>query len=148
LNSIFDLIGMGAAVVTGHTGDRLYYIALIIFVHAKKFFVDPDYHFVHVAGDSLLRFRVAGKVEVVVAGVGVGGMAEIAFDAQRGLECIHCLIQIVVADVFWKDFEVPLRWFVVCGTHGGHSDYHQGGEDGDNCEFFVMQHVGNFGIPR
>jgi hypothetical protein len=75
-------------------------------------------------------------------------MAEVAFDAEGVFPSVHRLYQIVMADALWQDLEVHLWRFVVRRTHGGHSYHHQGGEDGNNCEFFVMQHMDNFGTSR
>ena len=109
---------MGAAVVTGHAGDGLDQGAICIFIHGEKFLVDPGGHFVHVAGNILFRFCVAGEIEVVVRAVGGRRMAKVAFDAQGVLKSIHRLVQVIVADIFRKYFEISFGRLVVGGAHG------------------------------
>ena len=109
---------MGAAVVTGHAGDGRDQRTASILIHSEKFLVDPGSHFVHVAGDILFRFCVARKIEVVVRAVGGRRMAEVAFDAQGVLKFIHRLVQVIVADIFGKYFEISFGRLVVGGAHG------------------------------
>ena len=135
---------MRAAVVAGHAGDRRYQHTVSILVHSKKFLVDPGGHLVHVAGNILFRFGVAGEIEVMAGAIGGRRVAEAAFDAQGILKCVHRLIQVIVADVFRKHFEISFGRLVVGGAHGGDTDQRQGRQDGDNCNFLGMQHMGKF----
>ena len=116
---------MGAAVVAGHAGDRLYQVAVCILIHSEKFLVDPANHLVHMAGNILFRFRIAGEVQVMVGTVGRRRMAEVAFDAKGFLKCIHRLSQVIMADVFWKYFEISFGRLVIGGAHGGDADCRQ-----------------------
>jgi len=136
---------MGAAVVAGHAGDRLYQRTVSILVHSEKFLVDPGSHLVHATGDILFRFGVAGEIEVMIAGVGVRRVAEVAFDTQGILKSIHRLVQVIMADVFGKYFEISLGRLVIGGAHGGDTDCRQDRKDGNNCEFPGMHHKGKFG---
>jgi hypothetical protein len=145
---LFGLSRMGAAVVTGHASHGRDHIALIVLVHLEIFFVDLVGHGEHMAGYILFRFCVAGKVEVMRGAIGGRCVAEVASDAQGIFPGVHNLAEFFVADVFWEDFEISFRRLVVGGAHGGYADGRQDEEGGNDCEFFVMQHIADFGPTK
>ena len=140
---LFGFAGMGTSPVTGITGDGRDHCPLIIFVvlvEAKIFLVDFCSHLEHMTGGGLLRFVIAGKIQVTGGAVFGGGMTKIAFDAQRRIPAVHYLVQVIMADIFWQYFQVPFFWFVILGTDRGHADHHQGKKGKNNSKFLVMQH--------
>ena len=117
---------MRAAPVTGHAGNSGYHGAFVVLIEAEKFFIDLAGHFVHAAGNVLLRLGIAGEIQPVRSAVGGRGMAETTFYAQRGLPFIHGFLQIVVADIFGQYFEIHLWLLIVQRPDGGHPDDHKG----------------------
>jgi hypothetical protein len=139
---------MRTAPVTGHATDGRDCRAFIVFVETKIFLVDFSGHIVHMTGDIFFRFGVAGEVEVMIAAIGRRGMTKVAFNAQCGFPAIHDLVQIIMADILRKYFQVSLFGLViVLGPDGGHSGCHQRKQAGNNCNFFIMQHMEIFGPP-
>ena len=133
---------MRAPVMTGHTSDRRYG-TLVVLVEMEEFFIDLLAHLVHVTGDILFRFGVAGEVEVMRGAVGGRRVTEVAMDAKRLFPRIHRFVEIVMTDILWQHFQISLWRFVIGRTHGGHPDDGKGSKYGNNGEFFVMQHSGD-----
>ena len=117
----------------GDDGDRR---TFIILSEAKIFLVDPTGHLVHMTGDILFRFGVAGEIQVMRSAVGGWGVAEITFYTQGGLPAVHDLIQVVMADILWQHLEI--LWAIFLRAGGGHADDHQTQERGDNDKLPVV----------
>jgi hypothetical protein len=137
---------MWIAPMAGHAADGGDDRAFVIFIEAKIFLVDLTGHLVHMTGDILLRFGIAGEIEMMRGAVGRWRVAKAALHPQRRFPAVHDLIEIFVADVLWQDLQIlrsRFRW-----TGGGHSDDRQGRNRDEDCNFLVMKHMGNFGTVR
>jgi hypothetical protein len=143
---LFYFIRMRTSPVTGDTADRWDSCPFVIFIEAKIFFVDLSSHAKHMAGDVLFRFGIAGEIEAMRSAVGRRSVAETTLNPQRSFPAVHHFFQIVVTDIFGQYFQISF-WLIVCGADCGHSGYHKGKETSDNCNFFVMQHIRDFGSP-
>lgn len=131
--------------MAGDAGNCGNAIPLIVFIEAEIFLIDLSGHLVHMAGDILFRFRIAGEIQVVRSAVGGGGMTEIAFYAEGGLPGIHRLLQVVMADIFWQYFEIVFgRFGIILWADGSHTDDHQAKKGANNSEFFVRKHDSRF----
>ena len=116
--------------MTGHTRDDGNGCAFVVLGKTEIFFVDLPCHFVHMTGDVLLRFGVAGKIQMVRAAVRRRGVTEITVYTQRRLPAVHDLVQVFMTDILRKDLEV-LRSVIRRGG-GGHSDDHQSKKRGES----------------
>ena len=132
--------------MAGDAADRGNDGAFVVLIEAKIFFVDLTGHLEHIAGNIFFRLGIAGKIQTMGSAVGGGSMTKSTFYTERSLPAIHHLFQVVVADVLWQYFQISFG-LIVLGTRRGHPGYHQGKETDYNCNFFVMQHIGDFGPP-
>jgi hypothetical protein len=140
---IFYFIGMWAAPVARHAGNRSDCCAFIILIEAKIFFVDFSGHPEHMTGDILFRFGVTGKIKVMRGAVSGSGVTKVTMNAQCGFPTIHDLIQIVMADILWQHLQVSLiRLIIIPGSADrGHRGCHQDYQGGYNCEFLITSHT-------
>ena len=137
---------MRAAAVTSHTMDGRDHDALIVFIKAKIFFVDPAGHLEHVPGDVFFRLGIAGEIQLVGAVLG-GSMTETAFHTQRISPTPHDMMKTIVAYIPGQDLQVSF-WLILLRAACGHADDHHRKKGGDDGDLFVMKHRVEFGALR
>jgi hypothetical protein len=145
--ALFALVRMRASPVAGHTADgggHFAFTVFIILVEAKIFFVDPCGHPEHVTGGVLFRFVIAGKIEMTGGAVFAGCMAKAAFNSKGCLPGVHHLVQVIMADILWQNFQVSF-WFVILWADGRHSYNHEDDQRTKHSYFLIMQHKEEFG---
>ena len=115
---------MWGAPVACHAFNNRNGLTLLIFIVAEIFFIDLGCHLHHFSGDQFFRFIIACKIGIFNRTVFGRGMAETALYAERCFKIIHHFIQIILADMLRKYFQVfPLRGFRwVCGGNTNHNE--------------------------
>ena len=133
---------MRIAPMTGHTGNGRNNYTFVVFVEAKIFFVDLTGHLVHMTGNILFRFGIAGKIEMMIRAVRRRRMTKITLYSQCSFPTIHDLIQIFVTDILRQDLQI--LWPFLRRTGCSHPGKSQSKDANNHGEFFVMVHTGSF----
>src|SRR5580704_10291744 len=118
---------MRAAPVTGDTADGRNDGALVILIKTEILLVDLRGHPEHMTGDILLRFGITGEIQFLRRAVG-GGVTEITMYSERIRPGMHGLLQVIMTDILWQNFQVPFWRLIVRRTGRGHPNDQQGGE--------------------
>lgn len=136
---------MRVPAMAGDTTDGRDGIAFVVFFEGEIFLVYFRGHLVHMTGDVLFRFGIAGEIEVVRGTVSRGGVTEITFHAKGILPLIHYFLQLLVGDILFQYLEIVFGFRIILGTESGHAENDEAKQGGENGNFLEVKHGGIFG---
>ena len=106
----------------------------------EEFFIDFCCHFQHIASHLFFWFCITGKIHFETTINLSTCMTVISCNAKGVIKSMHNLVEIFMADVFGKHFQVPFR-SVLWRSTGCYTQGYSYGQKEYNIRFLVHKHL-------